>query len=126
MNSSYIAASVHERGKLPYSYYLFGLEFWKSALTLKKISIRIEILGFSFFHLLMSSNSNSKGKDAEGISGVKKLDENENYEQEMNFLQTEQLQNGLNNGILDPMAQIPPYGSRAYRPPSQMVTPQVR
>lgn len=46
--------------------------------------------------------SNSRGKDGEGTSGVKKDEENYEYEQDMNFLPPEALF-GNTNGFTDPL-----------------------
>jgi len=60
--------------------------------------------------------SNSRGKDGEGSSGVKK-DEEENYEyeQDMKFVRPEALFRNT-NGFTDPLVQSPPL----------LIQPQVR
>ncbi|XP_027331979.1 SNF1-related protein kinase regulatory subunit beta-2-like [Abrus precatorius] len=70
----------------------------------------------------MVMGSNSKGKDGEGTSGVKKVEE---YEQDINFLPHELLpHNTVNtNGITDPLIQLAPYGHgpRPYEPPPPLL-----
>lgn len=73
--------------------------------------------------------SNSRGKDGEGTSGVKKDDESyDKYEQDMRFLAPE-LIHGSNintNALTDPYVQLPPHGHRPYHPPSPLGMQQVR
>lgn len=51
--------------------------------------------------------SNSRGKDGEGSSGVKKDEENYEYEQDMKFVRPEALFRNT-NGFTDPFVQFPP------------------
>ncbi|KAK7371812.1 hypothetical protein VNO80_05177 [Phaseolus coccineus] len=51
--------------------------------------------------------SNSRGKDGEGSSGVKKDEENYEYEQDMKFVRPEALFRNT-NGLTDPLVQLPP------------------
>jgi len=59
--------------------------------------------------------SNSRGKDGEGSSGVKKDEENYEHEQDMKFVQPEALFRST-NGFTDPLVQLPPL----------LIQPQVR
>lgn len=66
--------------------------------------------------------SNSRGKDGEGTSGVKK----DEYEQDIKFLPPEALY-GNTNGFTDPLVQLTPPGPGPYEPPPPLlIQPQVR
>ncbi|KAL2582331.1 hypothetical protein GLYMA_14G004100v4 [Glycine max] len=70
----------------------------------------------------MVMGSNSRGKDGEGTSGVKK----DEYEQDIKFLPPEVLY-GNTNGFTDPLVvQLPPHGPGPYEPPPPLlIQPQV-
>ncbi|KAK7320252.1 hypothetical protein VNO77_29566 [Canavalia gladiata] len=74
----------------------------------------------------MGSNNKGKGKgkDGEGTSGVKKVEDKYEYdEQEMKFVADEQLlHNTVNtNGFADPLIQLPPHTPRPYEPPPPLI-----
>ncbi|KAL2972623.1 hypothetical protein AAZX31_14G004100 [Glycine max] len=65
----------------------------------------------------MVMGSNSRGKDGEGTSGVKK----DEYEQDIKFLPPEVLY-GNTNGFTDPLVvQLPPHGPGPYEPPPPLL-----
>lgn len=76
----------------------------------------------SGFLPLSVMGSNSRGKDGEGTSGVKK----DEYEQDIKFLPPEALY-GNTNGFTDPLVQLTPPGPGPYEPPPPLlIQPQVR
>ncbi|RDX61439.1 SNF1-related protein kinase regulatory subunit beta-2, partial [Mucuna pruriens] len=61
----------------------------------------------SGFLPLSVMGSNSRGKDGEGTSGLKKDEDNYEYQQDMNFLPPEAFFRNT-NGFADPLVQLPP------------------